>query len=224
VSDIWYFADQQGQVGPLGLQELKDALATVSDARDVLVWRDGFSDWKKAGDVPELRAQTVRPPPLPSRLGSAKSKSTGIPEHGVPTSTSSIGSVGEPLGPTRAVTQMGTNHNERPAWQVKWWWYIVALFFLGSVGSRVGRAEMGWISERRRVVRGTLPTQRSSNIRIWVFWGMMLGAALAISHALPWDGDAIRINIIDIVVQTLGFGAFGALCAGIRNWAGRGLP
>jgi hypothetical protein len=150
VSDIWYFADQQGQVGPLSLQELKDTLANVSDTRDVLVWRDGFSDWKKAGDVPELRAQTIRPPPLPSSFGSATSKSTGIPEHGVPTSTSRVGPVGEPLGPTHPVTQITRNHNERPAWQVKWWWYIVALFFLGSVGSRVGRAEMGWIRVPRR--------------------------------------------------------------------------
>jgi hypothetical protein len=129
---------------------LKDTLANVSDTRDVLVWRDGFSDWKKAGDVPELRAQTIRPPPLPSSFGSATSKSTGIPEHGVPTSTSRVGPVGEPLGPTHPVTQITRNHNERPAWQVKWWWYIVALFFLGSVGSRVGRAEMGWIRVPRR--------------------------------------------------------------------------
>jgi hypothetical protein len=53
-------------------------------------------------------------------------------------------------GPTHPVTQISRNHDERPTWQVKWWWLIVALFFLGSVGSRVGRAEMRWISEHRR--------------------------------------------------------------------------
>jgi hypothetical protein len=33
------------------------------------------------------------------------------------------------LGPTHPVTQISRNHDERPTWQVKWWWLIVALFF-----------------------------------------------------------------------------------------------
>jgi hypothetical protein len=65
---------------------------------------------------------------------------------------------------------------------------------------------------------------RRSNSSVWAFWGMMIGAALATGDPLLWEGDAIRINIINIVTQTLGFGAFGAFTASIRNWAGRKLP
>jgi hypothetical protein len=67
VSDIWYYADERGQIGPLTLQQLRETLATLSNAKDVLVWCDGFPDWKRAGDVSELRAQTVVPPPLPAK-------------------------------------------------------------------------------------------------------------------------------------------------------------
>jgi GYF domain 2 len=62
--DLWYYADQNGSVGPLTLQELLETLATLPNASDVLVWCDKFSDWKRAGDVAELRAQIVVPPPL----------------------------------------------------------------------------------------------------------------------------------------------------------------
>jgi hypothetical protein len=65
-SDIWYVAYRQGQIGPLSLQELKEKLATVSNAGDVLVWRNGFPDWKRAQDVSELKGQTIEPPPLPT--------------------------------------------------------------------------------------------------------------------------------------------------------------
>jgi uncharacterized membrane protein YhaH (DUF805 family) len=65
VSTIWYYADRGQQIGPLTLQDLKQALATLPEPRQVLVWCDTFPDWKRAGDVPELRAQTVVPPPLP---------------------------------------------------------------------------------------------------------------------------------------------------------------
>jgi hypothetical protein len=65
MGDIWYYADQSGHIGPLTMLELKGALATVANAKDVLVWHEGFSDWKKAGEIPELRDITVRPPPLP---------------------------------------------------------------------------------------------------------------------------------------------------------------
>jgi hypothetical protein len=51
---------------------------------------------------------------------------------------------------------------------------------------------------------------RRSNSIVWAFWGMMIGAALATGDPLLWEGDAIRINIINTVTQTLGFGAFGA--------------
>ncbi|WP_194460347.1 DUF4339 domain-containing protein [Bradyrhizobium sp. CCBAU 53421] len=65
MSDVWYYADYKGHIGPVSLQQLKDVLARVSEPASVLVWRDGFEEWKKAGEVPEFRAQTLSLPPLP---------------------------------------------------------------------------------------------------------------------------------------------------------------
>jgi GYF domain 2 len=54
VSEIRYYANPQSnaQQGPLELRELKDLLAKLPNARDALVWREDFPEWKKAGDVP----------------------------------------------------------------------------------------------------------------------------------------------------------------------------
>ncbi len=67
MSENWFYADQEGQVGPLTLRELKQSLATMSNAKEMLVWCDNFPDWKRVGDVPELSERTVVPPPLPIR-------------------------------------------------------------------------------------------------------------------------------------------------------------
>jgi tetratricopeptide (TPR) repeat protein len=68
MSEIWYYAGQDGSEGPVTVRELKDALARFTKPRDVLVWRDGFSQWTRAKDVPELKTPEVpAPPPLPSR-------------------------------------------------------------------------------------------------------------------------------------------------------------
>ena len=56
ISDVWYYANQGGHVGPFSLQQLKQTLATMSDSADVLVWCDKFPDWKRAHEVPELWA------------------------------------------------------------------------------------------------------------------------------------------------------------------------
>ncbi|WP_128935789.1 DUF4339 domain-containing protein [Bradyrhizobium zhanjiangense] len=66
MSGAWYYADYKGQIGPITLQELKDTLARMSEPENVLVWRDGFTDWVRAGDVPEFRSETSRPPQLPT--------------------------------------------------------------------------------------------------------------------------------------------------------------
>jgi tRNA_anti-like/GYF domain 2 len=74
MSDVWYYADKNGKVGPLTLQGLKDTLATFpkTAAVDVLVWRTGFPDWKVAREVVELNEQV--PPPLPTKSQAAKQK------------------------------------------------------------------------------------------------------------------------------------------------------
>jgi hypothetical protein len=53
--EVWYYADAEDQVGPLTLDELRGTLATYSNANEVFVWCDRFSDWKQAGEVPELK-------------------------------------------------------------------------------------------------------------------------------------------------------------------------
>lgn len=65
MSDIWYYAVENKEVGPLSLADLTAALSHVSNARDVLVWRAGFEQWQRAASVPELAAIVIKPPPLP---------------------------------------------------------------------------------------------------------------------------------------------------------------
>jgi hypothetical protein len=57
VSNVWYYADGNGKVGPFTHQELKETLATFTNASDVFVWRAGFPDWKHARDVVEFDAK-----------------------------------------------------------------------------------------------------------------------------------------------------------------------
>ena len=66
MSDTWYYAVHGDRTGPVTFQQLRDALARLPNTGDVLVWRDGFPDWKRVGDVPELRSQAAAPPLPPT--------------------------------------------------------------------------------------------------------------------------------------------------------------
>ena len=69
MSDVWYYAEGDKSVGPLPLADLTAILSRVSNAKDVLVWRDGFSNWVKAENVPELASHVMKlQPPLPIYL------------------------------------------------------------------------------------------------------------------------------------------------------------
>jgi hypothetical protein len=57
------YSEDDGQVGPLSLAELRQALSKFPKRKQVFVWRDGFTDWKLATDVAEITARTS----LPSR-------------------------------------------------------------------------------------------------------------------------------------------------------------
>lgn len=63
MSDDWYYANGNEVIGPVTLTAIQKIAASLNDS-SLLVWRDGFQDWKKATDVPELVVK--RPPPLPS--------------------------------------------------------------------------------------------------------------------------------------------------------------
>jgi len=69
--DEWYYADENGNVGPLTLQKLRETLATFPDehARELLIWHKGMSGWKRVNDIAALNMATAsEPPPLPSEV------------------------------------------------------------------------------------------------------------------------------------------------------------
>jgi uncharacterized membrane protein YhaH (DUF805 family) len=69
VSDTWYYSDRSERIGPVSAEALRATLARSPNAAGVYVWRAGFTDWKRAGDVPEL--WTGAPPPAPFPQGGA---------------------------------------------------------------------------------------------------------------------------------------------------------
>jgi hypothetical protein len=77
--DIWYLFDERGKLGPLGLRSLRMTLATYQNARDIPVWRDGFPDWKRAEDIPELAATVLAPPTLRHPRRPPKREPTQLP-------------------------------------------------------------------------------------------------------------------------------------------------
>jgi uncharacterized protein DUF4339 len=54
--DSWYYAAPDGQIGPITLQELKDTLPNLPNAKDVYIWHDSLPDWIRAGDLAEIVA------------------------------------------------------------------------------------------------------------------------------------------------------------------------
>ncbi len=61
-SESWFLYTAEGQSGPYTTAQLKEWLAAGSITADWSVWRDGFAEWKRIGDLPEL---TGGAPPLP---------------------------------------------------------------------------------------------------------------------------------------------------------------
>lgn len=55
----FYLHDGQNQIGPFSSEELKEKNIT----RDTFVWKEGMTDWKKAGEVTELNNLFVNTPP-----------------------------------------------------------------------------------------------------------------------------------------------------------------
>ena len=61
----WHYAEGGKTVGPLALNEMEAVLCTVPDPRNLRVWKVGFKDWERAGNVQELAEFIYKPPPLP---------------------------------------------------------------------------------------------------------------------------------------------------------------
>lgn len=71
----WYYYVSDAQHGPVAQPELEAALAAFPQWSSTLVWREGFANWRMAGDVADLRVSPAPPdalPPIPL-LSPAKS-------------------------------------------------------------------------------------------------------------------------------------------------------
>lgn len=64
----YYFLKDTEKVGPLSLEELKEA----GLEKDTLIWYEGIEDWTKLIDIPKLRKEILGveevPPPLPEEV------------------------------------------------------------------------------------------------------------------------------------------------------------
>ena len=65
VTNGWHYAEDGKAVGPLDSKEMQVILSKISDPRNLQVWKVGFKDWERAGNVPELAEFIHEPPPLP---------------------------------------------------------------------------------------------------------------------------------------------------------------
>jgi hypothetical protein len=64
MTDLWYYAEGEQARGPLSLTELVPLLTRIPDPRRVMVWRQGFTDWKPLEQVREVAQEVFKPPPL----------------------------------------------------------------------------------------------------------------------------------------------------------------
>jgi hypothetical protein len=62
VTHFWYYGEGGQARGPIPHAELIPLLARISDPRRVMIWRDGFEDWKAVEDVHEVAQQLFSPP------------------------------------------------------------------------------------------------------------------------------------------------------------------
>jgi hypothetical protein len=56
MSDVWYYAEGNRPIGPFTLGQLILVLSSFSEAENILVWRDGFSNWIEAANVAPIAA------------------------------------------------------------------------------------------------------------------------------------------------------------------------
>lgn len=71
MTHFWYYGDGGQARGPVPDAELIPLLARSADPRRVMIWRDGFDDWKAAEDVHEVAQQLYPPPRSGSELSPA---------------------------------------------------------------------------------------------------------------------------------------------------------
>jgi hypothetical protein len=80
--DTWFYGKTDHSVGPLNLKALQEVLNHQPEWQEVLVWRQGFNGWKKAGSVDEIAALFITPPPIPKTKSPQQSGKRGWHRHG----------------------------------------------------------------------------------------------------------------------------------------------
>jgi GYF domain 2 len=82
MSELWYYAEGNETRGPIGFDQLIELLPQLPTPKAVLVWREGFDDWRAAENIREIAEKLIRPPPLSRSLPSSRSPiSTPSPEY-----------------------------------------------------------------------------------------------------------------------------------------------
>ncbi len=62
---VWYLNSAEGPVGPYAPVDLKQMVAAGQVTGEWYVWREGFAEWMRIADVPELSAPAAAPAPPP---------------------------------------------------------------------------------------------------------------------------------------------------------------
>jgi hypothetical protein len=78
MSEFWYYTEGQETRGPITFDQLINHLSPMPSPRAVLVWREGLDQWTAAGNVREIAAELIRPPPLPDSTMNARNDG-GLP-------------------------------------------------------------------------------------------------------------------------------------------------
>jgi hypothetical protein len=63
MTDGWHYVEGERTVGPIDLREMQIVVSKISDPRNLWVWKIGFKDWERAGNVQELAEFIYNPPP-----------------------------------------------------------------------------------------------------------------------------------------------------------------
>lgn len=74
----WFIATDGNQQGPFSDARIRELIAAGTVHADTPVWCEGMSDWTKAGDIPGLIPQSLRPPPPPRSAGAPEGGAQGF--------------------------------------------------------------------------------------------------------------------------------------------------
>ena len=121
MTDAWWYEDNRETRGPVPLADLVATLAQAPDPQRVLVWREGFGEWRPVARVREVAEQLFRQSP-PARPSSSPAPRPRPSVHSVPSAAAgapalqaaepeltgiagwlAVVAMGQVLGPPRAL-------------------------------------------------------------------------------------------------------------------------